>query len=175
MPSFDPAMYRYTALLERYRALFGTDQVLFRPYEEFRERPASVLSALAALLGNGRLGDAAPDLATVMTTPNPSLTAPVLHLQRFLNIHFARTQLSPDCRFDLGARPIRGLARAIDRGVGRHLFRAADARSRRRALAKIADRFGAYFDDDNERLSAMVGMDLAGFGYRVGSRGRASA
>lgn len=175
VPSFDPAMYRYTHLLQRYRALFGAENVLFRPYEEFRARPEAVLSGLAALLGSDPLQEAARPLASGMTTHNPSLTAPVLHLQRFLNIHFARTQLSPDCRVDLGAKPIRAFARAIDRGIGRRLFRAADARSRKQALARIADRFGAYFDQDNERLSALVGLNLAEFGYRVGGEGRAGA
>jgi len=175
VPWFDPAMYRYTHLLERHRALFGAENVLFRPYEEFRARPEAVLSGLAALLGSDPLQEAAHGLASGMTTPNPSLTAPVLHLQRFLNIHFARTQLSPDCRVDLGAKPIRAFARAIDRGIGRRLFRATDARSRKRALARIADRFGAYFDQDNERLSALVGLSLAEFGYRVGGEGRAGA
>jgi hypothetical protein len=134
-----------------------------------------VLAALAALLGCEPLQAAARGLASDMTTANPSLTAPVLHLQRFLNIHFARTQLSPDCLVDVGAKPIRALARAIDRGIGRRLFRAVDARSRKRALARIADRVGAYFDEDNERLSALVGMKLAEFGYRVGGERRTDA
>lgn len=175
MPSFDPAMYRYTHLLERYQAMFGAENVLFRPYEEFRVRPEAVLSRLAALLRSGPLQEAARSLASGMTSPNPSLSVPVLHLQRFLNIHFARTQLSPDCLVDFGARPIRALARTIDGGIGRRLFRAADARSRRRALARIADRFGAYFDEDNGRLSALVGIGLAQFGYRVDGEGRAGA
>lgn len=35
MPMFDPAMYRYSRLLDHYRALFGADHVLFHPYELF--------------------------------------------------------------------------------------------------------------------------------------------
>jgi hypothetical protein len=175
MPSFDPAMYRYTRLLERNRALYGAENVLFRPYEEFRARPEAVLAGLAALLRSEPMRAAAPGLASGMTTTNPSLTAPVLHLQRFLNIHFARTQLSPDCLVDLGARPIRAFARAIDRGIGSRLFRTVDARSRKRALARIEDRFGAFFDEDNGRLSALVGARLADFGYRVGAQGRSGA
>lgn len=168
MPLFDPAMYRYTFLYEHYRALFGADNVLFRPYETFCAQPETVLAGLAALLENGKLRESARELSAAMKTPNPSLSMPVLQLQRFLNLHFARTQLSQHCLFDVGARTVRGATRAIDRAIGNGLLRPVDAFSRRRAMARISGRFGAFFDEDNARLSGLVGVRLAELGYRVG-------
>ena len=168
MPPFDPAMYRYTGLLAKYRALYGAERVLFRPYEEFCAQPQAVVRRLGMLLGSAALAEAADDVATGMKTTNPGLTAPLLHLQRTLNIHFARTQLSPDCLVNIGARPIRALARGIDHVIGRRLFGRVDARSRRRAMERIAKRFGDIYDADNAELAMQVDVPLAEFGYRVG-------
>lgn len=167
MPLFDPAMYRYSHLFEHYRALFGADKVLFHPYEAFRAQPEAALAGLAQLLGNGKLRGSARELATGMKTPNPSLAMPVLHLQRFLNEHFARTQLSQHCLIDFGARPIRAAARVMDRAIGSNLLRPIDSYSRRKALEKISDRFRAFFDEDNARLARLAGVRLAEFGYSV--------
>jgi hypothetical protein len=166
MPMFDPAMYRYSQLLGHYLSLFGAGNVLFRPYEMFCAQPEAVLTALAELLENRQLGESAQQLATGMSTPNPSLSMPVLHLQRFLNAHFARTQLSPDCLIDLGARPIRVATRFLDRAVG-GLFRPVDHYLRRKALARMAVRFDGYFDEDNARLSQLVDLRLEEYGYGV--------
>jgi hypothetical protein len=167
MPLFDAAMYQYSRLLEHYRALFGADNILFLPYEAFCAQPPATLSRLAQLLGNRRLQDSAHELATSMKTPNPSLSLPVLHLQRFLNVHFARTQLSPDCMLDFGGKPIRAIARAIDRVLGRNVLRPIDGYMRRMAMERIATRFRGYFDEDNSRLESLINMPLRDLGYNV--------
>jgi hypothetical protein len=174
MPMFDPAMYRYSRLLEHYRALFGTGHVLFLPYEAFCAQPQTTLSQLAELLESRRLRDSAHGVATSMKTSNPSLSLPVLHLQRFLNVFFARTQLSPDCMVDLGARPIRAAVRALDRALGRSVLRPIDGYLRRGAVARIATRFRGCFEEDNARLANLINLPLREFGYAVAEQAAGS-
>jgi hypothetical protein len=170
MPLFDPVMYRYSHLLRHYRDLFGAENVLFLPYEAFRARPGSVLAGVAKLLESRALGQSAPTIAARMTTPNPSLTIPVLHLHRFLNANFARTQLSQGCVVDLGARPIRAVTRRIDRAIGRNLLGPLSSTLRRRAMRVVDGRFGEFFNDDNALLSRLTGQPLSEFGYAVGEQ-----
>lgn len=167
MPLFDPAMYRYSRLLELYRGLFGAENVLFRPYEAFRAQPAQELTGLADLLQNDRLRHSAERLSTNMSTPNPSVAMPILMLQRLLNAHFARTQLSQECLIDVGANHIRVVIRFIDRAIGRNMFRSMDSYCQRKALRTISRHFSAYFDEDNARLSKLIDVQLSEFGYRV--------
>jgi hypothetical protein len=167
VPLFDPVMYQYACLLEYYRELFGADNVLFRPYELFCAQPKLILTDIADLLGSEKLRRSAEELGTNMKAPNPSLSMPVLHLQRFLNALFARTQLSQGCLIDIGARPIRAVIRKIDRAFGRNVLRPIDSYSRRNALRKISERFGGWFDEDNARLSRLIDMRLSEFGYSV--------
>jgi len=168
LPLFDPAMYRYSLLLGHYRALFGEDHVQFRPYEAFCAQPASILAGIAELLDHPRLRRAAAALASSMSAPNPSLSMPVLHCQRFMNAHFARTQLSQACLVDLGAGSIRAAARVLDRALG-WLLRPLDARGRHKAALRIAERFASFYDEDNLRLASLVGLPLAEYGYSVGT------
>lgn len=114
---------------------------------------------------NRQLQEAAHGLALSMKTPNPSLSIPVLHLQRFLNAHFARTQLSPDGIIDLGSEPIRALARAIDRAIGRNVLRPIDGYMRRKAMERIATQFVTCFDEDNARLASLLDLQLKQHGY----------
>ena len=167
MPLFNPAMYRYTQLLEHYCGLFGRNNVVFRPYEAFCARPALILAELSDLLENEALQQGAAALATNMKTPNPSLSMPVLQLQRILNAWFSRTQLSQACLFDIGTRPIRAAMRTLDRAVGTSVLRPVNTYSQRSAMKKIAGRLGTYFDEDNARLAELVGIPLAEFGYSV--------
>lgn len=167
IPLFDPMMYRYTHLLEYYRGLFGAENVFFRPYEVFCAQPEFILAGIADLLENDKLRRCAKGLAANMKTPNPSQSMPVLHLQRFLNAHFARTQLSQDCLIDIGARSIRAVMRKIDSAIGRNVLRPMDSYSQRKAMRNISDRFGTFFDEDNARLSTLIDLRLLEFGYRV--------
>lgn len=167
VPLFDPAMYQYSRLLEHYRGLFGADNVMFRPYEAFCAQPGLILGGLADLLQNRIFGQSVESIAAGMKTPNTSLSIPLLNVQRFLNLHLARTQLSPNCLVDIGARPIRAAIRAIDRAIGGNVLRSLNSRSRRKALRTIEERFGACFDDDNAHLSRLIDMRLSEFGYRL--------
>jgi hypothetical protein len=167
MPLFDPVMYQYSHLLEHYRELFGAEDVFFRPYEAFCTRPGLILVGVADLLGNQKLRRSAEALATDMKTANPRLAIPVLQLQRYLNLLFARTQLSQNCLVDIGARPIRAVIRIIDRAIGRNLLRPVDSYFRRKALHRINERIGTFFDEDNEHLSKLIDMRLSEFGYSV--------
>jgi hypothetical protein len=166
VPLFDPAMYRYSLLLGHYCALFGAGHVQFHPYEAFCAQPALTLTGLAELLDHAKLRRAATALAKSTATPNRSLSTPVLHCQRFMNTHFARTQLSQTCVVDLGAENIRGAARALDRALGR-LLRPLDARARQRGARRIKVRFDSYYDEDNARLAKLIGLPLADYGYSV--------
>jgi hypothetical protein len=167
MPLFDPMMYQYSHLLEHYRGLFGAGNVLFRPYEQFCAEPARILADLAHLLENEKLRRCAEGLATNMKTPNPSLSMPVLHMQRILNVLFARTQLSQGYLINIGTGPIRAVIRIIDRAIGRNMLRPMNSYSQRKALQKISGRLGVFFDDDNARLSRLIGMRLSDLGYSV--------
>ncbi len=170
VPLFDPVMYQYTHLLQHYRELFGTDNVLFRPYELFCAQPERIFAGIADLLENKELRRHAEELATNMQRPNRSLSMSLLGFERVLNVLFARTQLSQNCLINIGARPIRASIRMIDRGIGRNVLRPMDSYIRRNAMRKISERFGAFFDDDNARLSEILEMRLWEFGYSVGKQ-----
>lgn len=170
VPLFDPVMYRYTRLLEHYRELFGTENVLFRPYEAFCALPARILEEIAHLLQHETLGRRATALTTDMKRPNRGQSLSLLRLQRVLNVLFARTQLSQNCLIDVGARPLRAVIRSMDRGIGGNILRPIDAIMLRRARQRISGRFGTFFDEDNALLSKMIDMQLSEFGYSVRDR-----
>jgi hypothetical protein len=92
---------------------------------------------------------------------------PVLHIQRILNVLFARTQLSQGYLINIGTGPIRAVVRIIDRAIGRNMLRPMNSYSQRKALQKISGRLGVFFDDDNARLSRLIGMRLSDLGYSV--------
>lgn len=167
VPSFDRDVYLYSRLFRKYTDEFGADNILFAPYEHFLQDPGTVLFQLASLLENSAMRTCVEELVEGMKRPNPSLSLTVIHIQRILNLLFARTQMSPNCLLDLGSANIRGVMKMVSRYFGKYVFAPLDRYFLDRNKEKAARYCGEYYNDDNLIMSEMLSVDLSRFGYKA--------
>jgi Sulfotransferase family len=162
VPGFDPAYLEYDRLIAYYRGLFGVENVLALAFDRFVEDGRGFVERIAAFAGRPVPGDVLDALPYGHRENVRTTSALTLSVVRRLN------QLAPPT--DVNPAPLlesRAAARLADRLVRRDPLRrpsaGADERLRRAVDEWAGDRFAA----SNVRLSALLGADLARYGWRI--------
>lgn len=158
IPRFSFAHFEYDRLIAHYDAIFGRENVLVVPYENFRSDMATTLAEMQAKLGfEVELGTKAKKRV------NQSYGAALIPFARFLNLFTARTVLDKRTllnipywytvrRFileQLNATGLFGKAPKPERLLGKDICR------------QIAD----HYTESNRRLSTLRDLPLAELGY----------
>lgn len=142
-------------MLEMYRSVFGEDAVLLLPMELLKSSPHEFVDRILAFSGRPGYEVRASEAVNVGMGP---LTVALLRRSNGL----FRTGPRPPGRRS-GYAMSRRIARVLD-GV----IPASAQQRRERAMREwIADRIGTRYHQGNARLSRLIGIDLAAFGYET--------
>jgi len=164
VPTFDFRFFEYHRLLERYRGLFGADNVLGLLYEQFVAEPRSYVAAITGFAGRppaGALLDALPYDQSQHGSPG----AAELRALRFLN-HFIRSELNPTPALDL-RRPhaLRKLARSA--AAAAVTPKRAASRLERSLRREVEELVGDRYAESNRRTAELTGIDVGRYGWPV--------
>ncbi|TCM21351.1 hypothetical protein EDF56_10115 [Novosphingobium sp. PhB165] len=159
-PEFDLRSFAYVPLIEYYRTLFGSENVLVIPYEALRGESWRIAVEIARFCGQSTArieADIFGDMA------NASMPLMMQLLRRHLNGLIYRNQLSPHAPiafnpFDRWYRRMRPLFEPT---------RLIDAPLRRRLKRQIEDVTGDRYAESNLQLQRMTAHDLSRYGYRL--------
>jgi len=157
-PHFRLDHFEYDLMHRLLTRQFAADQVRFLPMEMLRRDPAEFTRRIATFLDR--------DIA-VQDTPaamNRRHSARALGLQRRLNRFVQRPAQAPDRYRDLpvAVRLRDRLISAADRVSDRFGDNEAHLRQLRRVIARAVD---GHYRSSNKRLSDVIGIDLAEYGY----------
>jgi sulfotransferase family protein len=158
----DLRRYEYDRLIGRYHELFQAERVLALPYELFQSDPIGFVHRIA------EFGGAAPDEGAVEglkfgKVMNRSLPASTIAAKRRLN-WLVRERMNPWAPIEGKGRAGRRLTK-MARSFGRSAPDRLTARIELRMRETIAETVGDRYRASNARTSAMIGLDLAEFGY----------
>jgi hypothetical protein len=154
--------FAYDRLITHYHGLFGAENVLVLPYELFQRHPVSFLSRIAEFAG------ATPQPGSVEglqfeSIRNKSWPAQAIAAKRHAN-RVIRGRLNPwapiKAHDDLG----RTLTSLLVAGA-RKLPAKGETRTRSLMIATIESAVGTRYRESNARTSALIGVDLAQYGY----------
>lgn len=158
IPRFSFDHFEYDRLIAHYDGLFGREDVLVVPYEEFRRRPDATIAGMAERLGmDVELGGKA------RASVNRSYGAPLIPLARAMNLFTARTVL--DKRAILDIPGWYGVRRFILEGLNRTgLF--GDPPPPERLLGRdVVRRIEERYAESNRRLLGLRDLPLGELGY----------
>ena len=173
-PRYDPSVihgfsfagFHYDRLVALYDGLFGADNVLVLPYEQFREDAVGYMRTIARFAGLDPDDDVLENLRP-QTRENPSYTALSTSIKRRINRLASRTSaLNPTPPVRLRRRGVRWVKRTLfraERWLPQGTTARLDTRDRARVRAAVGDRYRA----SNAALAGRMGVDLARYGYRM--------
>ncbi len=144
----------YDLTIGYYRSLYPDGQLMVEPFERMTADPEDFYARLAAFAG--ARGTCPPRAVA----NNVGLRGAALVARRALN------NLDQPFTFQFDRAPLRRavIARATSI-AGRFAPRAADARVEQRLRDRIAELVGTTYVESNARTSALIGVDLATYGY----------
>ncbi len=155
--TFDYAMYH--RLISHYFALFGRDRVCVLPFEMFRRDHRKFIDNIISF--TGRDPAAMPPLpADVVNVRRPLV---MQSATRLINRFVFRSQLSPHGIIEArrGKSPIEVVRPVFDLLGRSFIERRLDARLRSQVAAAVGQRYAK----SNRITSALIGIDLATYGY----------
>lgn len=157
--------FRYDRPVRYYQQLFGAANVTVLPYELFRRAPADFVAQLLAAVGRPADAAALAQLPYARQV-NPSLSALGVAFKRQLNrLVGQRTPFNPQPLLPLRVDS-RWLSRLAFR-VDRRLPAGWKAAAERRMAAQIGAAVAGHFAASNRQTAALIGCDLAAWGYEV--------
>jgi Sulfotransferase family len=164
LPTFDFEFFEYHHLLERYRRLFGAENVLALLYEQFVEDARSYVRSIATFAGRPP-ADSLLDSLPYGESQHGSPSTSELRTQRVLN-HFIRSELNPTPALDLRRRNVlRKLARGPAAAM---LTRGRSAQRLEEALRDdVEELVGDRYRDSNRRIAELTQIDVARYGWMV--------
>lgn len=157
-PFFEFSYFDYVPCVEHYQRLFGSDRVLTLPYEMFSRTPKLFLEKIATFANSKHYG-----IPNEVPRVNTRQNQIVQTMRRYVNRLF-RSQFN-----NAGLLDFPGVLRCTDRSL----------RLLSKVLPGVLDRFlmnrqeklvrnaaGDRYADGNRRLSTLIGIDLAEYGYQ---------
>jgi hypothetical protein len=162
VPLFDARYLEYDRLVAHYRSLFGADQVLALAFDQFVEDGRGYVERIAEFAGRPVPEEVLDRLPYGHRENVRSTSISTLAVVRRLNRLGRRTDVNPVplAESKLVARLADRLVRTDPLGAR---SKAAEERLRRRVDEWAGDRYAA----SNVRLAELIGVDLAGYGWRV--------
>jgi Sulfotransferase family len=165
IPQFDLRHFEYDRLLLLYRTLFGSENVLFLPYEWFASDPRTFVEGIVTFAGTEAPPAAISDLPFEQR-PNLAQAAVSTAIVRRLNRVLALADVNPNPLIAADPRLVKRLRRDVAAAVElfpRTVLDRGERRLRERISRIVHDRYAA----SNRRLSQLTGADLEPFGYVV--------
>jgi hypothetical protein len=162
VPWFDEGYLEYDRLVGYYRSLFGAEQVLALPFDEFVRDGRAYVTRIADFAGRPIATHVLDRLPYGHREKVRTASAGTLAVVRRLN-HFApRTELNPTPLVEFR------LARQIaDRLVERDWLRSRSAVAENRLCRQVDEWAGTRFAESNRRLAELIGADLGSYGWVV--------
>lgn len=157
-PAFSAEFYQYHKLIGHYRALFGADRVLCLPYEYFVRDAAGFVARLSDFTGQP-----APDVT--FHRQNTQRSTGFQMLQRLVNRHLSRNELSPQAAFAVPR--IHRRFGALRRYPPFTALSLLDERIEAAMTRRIARTFAGAFAQSNAMTSDVIGDDLGQYGYQM--------
>lgn len=165
VPLFDARHFEYHHLLEHYQRIWGVDEVLALPFEQFVADGRGFVERIADFAGRPIPEDRL-DRLPYSHRSNRAASALATEAVRILNHLTPRTELNPApiVQWHAAQRLAERLRRS-DLLSGRHRLRRL-AQSRERDLRRTVDAWaGDRYAASNRRLGKLIGIDLAGYGW----------
>jgi hypothetical protein len=169
-PLFDPSHFAYDRLIRTYQQLFGDDRVLVLPYELLRTEPQLFVGSIAEFAGVDLLQDYLDNLP-IDARPNLASSRAATRIKRAVNRLVACSDLNPAPLVD--APRLEAFARRHVDVVDRVIPGSIAERLERGDRERVAEAVGSRFDASNGTTSAACRLDLAAYGYSVGTGSRA--
>jgi hypothetical protein len=164
VPLFDGRHFEYHWLVERYRALFGDDQVLTLPYDLFVREARGFVERIADFAGRPIPGDVL-DRLRYGRRSNQARSALTIASVRRLNKVSVRTEVNPAPLAEW--RAAERLSRWIQRNgaLDGRLTRPLEERSQARLRGVVEEWAGDRYAESNRRLAELTGFDLGAYGW----------
>ena len=165
IPGFDFAHFAYDRLIAYYHGLYGADNVLVLPYEQFVADGRAFVEAIGTFAGRPIPGDVL-DRLPYSRRSNEASAALAIELTRPLNRFDQRSDLNPAPFLRL--RPLSKLAKRLrssplDLPGARPLAAREEAKLRAFVDETVGDRYAS----SNRRTAGLTGLDLAAYGWMV--------
>jgi hypothetical protein len=172
MPQFSFEHFKFDRLMDRYRSLFGAENVLVVPFERLTTDPEGFAGDIAAFGGRPLSSGERAEFAA-RRPANVRWSAGATAVRRPLNKLVARLDINPSPLLDMPGvwRWLNARSSTLDRTVPGWLSR----RMERRFQEIIAEEVGDRYAQSNLITSRIVGSDLSAFGYDVAAGGTVAA
>jgi sulfotransferase family protein len=166
VPGFDYGHFAYDRLLGHYSSLFGGDNVLVLPYEQFVRDARGFVEAIARFAGRELPAEVLEELPFARRS-NAGQSALAVGVARPLNRFRHRSDLNLEPLFE--SRLLSRTGTRIRRAdlLGSPLTRRAAVRSETRLRETVAAAVGNRYVASNGDTIRMTGLDLGAFGWQV--------
>lgn len=162
-PLFRKSFYAYDTLIARYQALFGVHKVKVMPYEWLSRQATQFAAEL--LQFSGAKPNAEVDVSQLVDNPlNPSLPITFQMMRRQSN-KLLRSQLSNSGPIVIPATSVQAAVKKIRPALAPlSIF---DTPLKRRYQKMIAVHTDGFYDESNNKVEALTGLDLRSLGYSL--------
>ena len=166
VPGFDYRHFAYDRLIGHYSSLFGGDNVLVLPYEQFVRDARGFVEAIARFAGRELPAEVLEELPFARRS-NAAQSALAVGVARPLNRFRHRSDLNLEPLFE--SRLLSRTGTRIRRAdlLGSPLTRRAAVRSETRLRETVAAAVGNRYVASNGDTMRMTGLDLGAFGWQV--------
>ncbi len=166
VPGFDYGHFAYDRLIGHYRSLYGADNVLALPYEQFAGDAPAFVQAIAGFAGRDIPADVLAALPFHVRS-NSAQSALAIGIARPLNRFRRRSDLNREPLWE--SRLLSDIGGRIRRAdlLGSRLTRDAAMRAEQRLREAVAAAVGDRYAASNRETMDMTGLDLRGYGWQV--------
>lgn len=167
VPLFSCNHFAYHLLIDYYQKLFGSDNVLVLPYEQFRTEPKSFVSQILAF---NRIKDyaAIAETLTYDQRVNNSMSWIATMLMRSLNpLIMKPSQVNPSPLLPLNVchRRFARYFKELESKLPLAMFKTYNLAIKRRLMAEITEIVGDRYQESNIITSKLIGIDLSQYNY----------
>jgi hypothetical protein len=162
VPWFDEGYLQYDRLLGYYRSLFGAEQVLALPFDQFVENGRAYVERIAGFAGRSVPADVLDRLPYGHREKVRTTSAGTLAVVRRLNHFTPRSDVNPTPLFESGL-----VQRLADGLIDRDWLRSRSAGAEERLRREVDEWAGSRFVESNRRLAELTGADLGSYGWVV--------
>jgi hypothetical protein len=162
VPWFDDGYLEYDRLVGYYRSLFGDEQVLALPFDQFVENGRAYVVRIADFAGRPVPPEVLDRLPYGHREKVRTTSAGTLAVVRRINHFTPRTDVNPTPLLE--SRLARRLADGL---IDRDWLRSRSATAEERLRREVDEWAGARFAESNRRLAELTGADLGSYGWVV--------
>jgi hypothetical protein len=163
IPVFDPVRFQYHHLISHYQSLFGADNVLVLPFEQFGQSPKSYINQIAVFSGLP-LPDDVRDNLNYGHRSNPGLSFFSARIKRHLNRLFAHDLVlnpKPVLPIKVHHQTLKKISDRLDRRVPRKL----KSHYEKKIITMIDQWVGDRYQESNAITAELTGLNLCDYGY----------